>query len=474
MSVRQVRVALRCYLRPVFVRENRFVIACMVLGLLVAARFGYERHFVQAHGLAAVFHHGFSRFVMMWWLLAWLTPSCITSQYWRQVSTELSMAVPGLLEAEYRAVLIVLPIGAIALASPLIALGAPIIGSIAVASLAMVGGTHMPRITGQSRRRRVVLTLLMSPLIFIYMAPGVIGAVLLGPQAIALALLIIALGMIGATLRYFPARAQSQIESTDQQREGKADQQFVTPRNTPLAVIGRVLRWQPRPWRQDPVPRTLKTSMGPVGWVVYYAAGMAFLIGLGILLRAAHGPLSRAVHTSTRMAVTQMPMFAVLYSGSWLMSRADWPLLYLAGRNGTRRGFARALFRAHRRTAVQSACAIGLVTLLALAAVTSMSVGTAVVAGVSIAALIFGLGYVVATPLLWNEIGGRGMNMAMTFLAALLAVVTIAAGFVAHGLTVWFPPVALAVAAAGLAVEPVLARRLASIDWLIETETSAV
>jgi hypothetical protein len=174
------------------------------------------------------------------------------------------------------------------------------------------------------------------------------------------------------------------------------------------------------------------------------------------------------------MAVTQMPMIAVLYSGSWLMSRADWPLLYLAGRNGTRRGFARALFRAHRRNAVQIACAIGLVTLLALAAVTSMSVGTAVVAGVSIAALIFGLGYVVATPLLWNEIGGRGMNMAMTFLAALLAVVTIAAGFVAHGLTVWFPPVALAVAAAGLAVEPVLARRLARIDWPIETETSAV
>ena len=473
MNMRLVRAALRCYLRPIVVRENRFVISCALFGFMMVAQFGNERRFVQTHGLAAVFHHGFSAFVMLWWLLALFAPSSITNQYWRQVTTGLSTVVPGLLEAEYGAVLIVLPIVAGALAAPLIALGAPVIGSIAVASLAMVGGTNVPRITGQSRRRRVILTLLMLPLYLIFLAPSVIGEVLLAPQAITLALLIIALGVIGARLRYFPMPARSQSDSSEAQRELEADRKSAAPRGAMLAVIGTVLHWQPRLWRQDPVPRTLKTSVGPVGWIVYYAAGMGLLIGLGLLPRVDREPLARALHRSTLMAVTQLPMLAVLLASSWLMSRADWPFLYLAGRNGARHDFARALFRAHRRNEIQIAGSAGLATLLALTLLTHTTVLSALVASLSIAGLIFGLGYGVAAPLLWNEIGGRGMNMGLTFLAGFVTVMVVSIGFVAHGLTVWLLPVAAAVAAAGLAVEPVLARRLAKMDWPIETETGA-
>lgn len=434
MSLRLIGAALRNYVRPVLVRENPPAISAAIFTALMTARLLHERDFVRVHGLTSVFHHGLSAFVMFWWMIALFWPSCVSRHYWRQATTHISMAVPHFLEAEYSAILLVLLLVGIALATPLLALGAPIIGSIALATLPMIGGMSAPQATGQSRRKRVILTLLLLPLSLIFLFPGSMGWLLFAPLWITLPILLATAGAVVAKLRYLPARAQLQIDSLAARREAGAWQPSSEPRRRLLQVVWRCMRWQPRRWQDDALPRTLTVPLGPLGWVVFLSVTLAISVGLGILLRAFHEPLAHAVRQSALMAVTQLPMFAVLISGKWLMVRSDWPFLYLAGRHGPRHGFSRSLFRAHRRNALQLAGSTGLIAFLALRALMRTPDGTALTASASVAALVMGLTYVVAIPLLWRELGGRGMNLALNILAAFAATMTFAIGFGAHGL----------------------------------------
>ncbi len=472
MNLRLARAALGNYFRAVLARENPLAISCALFILLVGLRIPHERAFVHAHGLAAAFDHGVSGFVMTWWMLALFLPSCIARHYWRQVMTEISMAIPGLLEAEYGAVLIALLLVGIALATPLIALGGPLISSLSLATLPMIGGMAHPQTTGQSRRTRVMLTLPLLPLSLFFLVPSSMARLLFAPLWVTLPLLLTTAGVVAAKLRYFPARALLHIDSSEHRSDQRAGQASRLPRAGKLRAVWRCMRWQPRRWQEDALPRTLITPFGPVGWILYFTAAMAFLLGLGILVRAFHEPLARAVHQSVLMALTQLPLVAVIATGKWLMIRSDWPFLYLAGRHGTRVGFSRALFRAHRRNALQLAGSTALITFLVLAGFMKNSHGATLAVSVSIGALIFGLSYLVAVPLVWKEIGGRGMNLALNFLAALSAALLLATGFAAHGLQFWLLPVSVVIAGAALTAEPVLARRLAQIDWIFETEST--
>ena len=98
--------------------------------------------------------------------------------------------------------------------------------------------------------------------------------------------------------------------------------------------------------------------------------------------------------------------------------------------------------------------------------------GATLAVSASVGALIFGLSYLVAVPLIWKEIGGRGMNLALNFLAALSAALPRATGFAAHGLQFWLLPVSVVIAGAALTAEPALARRLAQIDWILGTDST--
>ena len=472
MKLRLVRAALGNYSRAVLVRENPPAISCALFILLVGLRIPHERHFVHAHGLATVFDHGFSGFVMMWWMLALFVPSCIARHYWRQVTTEISMAIPGVPEAEYGAVLIALLLAAIALATPLTALGGPLIGSMSVATLPMIGGMAYPQATGQSPRKRVLLALLLLPLSLIFLVPRSIGWLLFAPLWITLPMLLTTAGVVAAKLRYFPARALLQIDSLEHRIDQRVGAAYAAPPRGILQAIGHCMRWQPERWQEDALPRTQLAPFGPVGWGAYFAILMAFFIGLGMLLRVFHEPLAHAVHQSVLMAVTQLPIFGLIATGKWLLIRSDWPLLYLAGRHGTRNGFTRALFHAHRRIALQLAVSSGLVTFLVLTAFIRITHVAALTAGASLGALVFGLSYLVAIPLFWKELGGRGWNFALNFSAAMLAAIVMASGFGAHGLQFWLLPVSVVIAGAALIAEPVLARRLAQIDWIFETDST--
>lgn len=472
MNLRLARAALGNYFRAVVARENPHAISCALFILLVGLRIPHEREFVHAHGLAAVFDHGVSGFVMMWWMLALFGPSCIARHYWRQVMTEISTALPGFLEAEYGAVLIALLLAGIALAMPLIVLGAPLLGSLSLATLPMIGGMAFPQATGHSRRRRVTLALLLLPLSMFFLVPSSMARLLFAPLWVTLPLLLTTAGVVAAKLRYFPARALLHIDSSEHQSDRRAGHASRLPRAGTLRAVWQCMRWQPRRWQEDVLPRTLITPFGPVGWILYFTAVMAFLLGFGILIRTFHEPLARAVHQSVVMALTQLPLVAVIATGKWLMIRSDWPFLYLAGRHGTRVGFSRALFRAHRRNALQLAGSTAFIAFLLLTGFMKNSHGATLAVSASIGALIFGLSYLVAVPLVWKELGGRGMNFALNSLAALSAAMLLATGFGAHGLQIWLLPVSVVIAATALAAEPVLARRLAQIDWTFETEST--
>ena len=470
MNLRLVRAALRNYLRPTLVRENPLAMSSAIFSLLVALRFPAERRFVQLHGLAAMFHHGLSPFVMAWWMVALFAPSCVTRHYWRQVTTEISMAAPGLIEAEHGAIATVLFFVGLVLATPLLPLGGPIIGSLAVATLPMIGGLSSPRATGQSRRRRLLLVLLLLPLSLLFLIPSSMAWLLFAPLWVTLPVLLATSAVTGARLRYLPARARLDVESSEQRQDFRAGQNTGTSPRGALAALWKLMCWQPRRWRDDPLPRTLMTPFGPGGWILYSALIMGFMIGTGVLAREFHEPLRRAMHRSVVMAIAESPMFAIFATGKWLSSRGDWPFLYLAGRNGTRSGFTRTLFHAHRRTGIQLAGSVALVIFLALIAFMHVALSDALDASVSAAGLAFGLSYAVAAPLLWNEIGGKGLTVALNGVAAMSATMIFVTGFASRGLQTWLLPVSVAIAAAALALEPVFARRLAQMDWTFEPD----
>lgn len=470
MNLRLVRAALRNYLRPTLVRENPLAMSCAIFGLLVALRFPAERRFVQLHGLAEMFHHGLSAFVMTWWIVALFAPSCVTRHYWRQVTTEISMAAPGLIDAEHGAIVAILFFVGLALATPLLLLGGPIIGSLAVATLPMIGGLSSPRATGQSRRKRLLLVLLLLPLSLLFLIPSGMAWLLFAPLSITLPVLLATSAVTGAKLRYLPARARLDVESSEQRQDVRAGQNTGTSPRGALAALWKLICWQPRRWRVDPLPRTLMMPFGPGGWILYSCVFMGFMIGTGVLAREFHEPLGRALHRSVMMAVAESPMVAIFTTGKWLLHRSDWPYLYLAGRNGTRNGFTRALFHAHRRNGFQLAGSVAFVIFITLIALTHVGFPHALDASVSAAGLVLGSSYAVAAPLFWNEIGGKGMTVALNAVAAMSATMIFVTGFVSRGPQIWLLPMSISIAAAALAFEPVLARRLAQLDWTFESD----
>jgi hypothetical protein len=121
---------------------------------------------------------------------------------------------------------------------------------------------------------------------------------------------------------------------------------------------------------------------------------------------------------------------------------------------------------------MQLAVSAGIVILLSLSLLMPMSLAGIADVAVSTISMVFGLSYMVAAPLLWNEIGGRGMHIGLNFLGGFSAAMAFSVGFAAHGLKWWLLPVSLTVAAAAWAVEPTLARRLAQIDWPFETDVT--
>ena len=473
MRPRLLAAALGNYWRPVFVRENQMLLSAAMFSISAVMGFALQVHFIRLHGVRALFAHQ-SPAVMMWWLMSFMLTGGVARHYWRQITAGIAAAVPGLIDAEYAAILLMFALVLGVLTAPFIALGAPVIGSMALASIAMVvggaAGATVP--TGQVGWVRRLSGLAMLPFFFLAFIPGMLGRVVFAPPSVAAVILLIGLGLIGSGLRYFPAKALLQTDAL----EGAIERQGVKSANINavggiFAALGRVLRWQPRWMGLGAVPTTMRMRVGPLGALVGQCVLTGLMLAVNLALAARSGDTSHHIMAGLRGALPQSLIFGLFISGQWLMIRTEWPFFFMVGQHHGRLGFARLMFRAHRLHALQMAGSSGLLAVLMAAILGHAGIFRAGLAGLVVTSLVFGLSYCAAVPLLWRRFGGKPVIVLFQMLGALIGLFSIEFGIFFHG----FQPVVLGIGVLavgfGLVIERVAARRLAEMDWPLETET---
>lgn len=471
-----VRAALRNYVAAVFFRENPMLISAvsMVLGTMVM--FDRATRVVAHGGIRALFMHR-SIFVFFWWYVAFYIPACVLFHYWRQVRSNLAMSVPHLKDAEFGAVVIVLVPLICLVASPLILLGAPLPGGIALAAVAMAGGSAMgvAAPTGQSKGLARFRLILFLPLLSAGALPQLLGYILFTPPLPAILIVIVAAGVMVSGLRFYPAQAASQGDLAEQ----RADRARSSPvRNGIIAqflrTVGHVITWKPAFVADHPMPTTLGFRLGPIGTILALAAQMAFFL----IYMPAFAWLQGQNFTSTLIQTAPQSLaFAIVPtlvgSGQWLINRSDWPCLYMAGRYGGRTGFAGAMADGFRSRTVEFAT-IGAILLTGVTlALGDIGAANTIPVALCCFGAIFGASYAATLPLLWHELGGKGFTIMFALAGGILTMGILGYGILDHGPKPWAIAAAIAMFGLGLALSRIAPRRLAAMDWPIETESPA-
>ncbi len=472
MRPRLLAAALRNYARPVFVRENPTFLSTAMFSISTGLVFASQWHFVRLHGVRVLFAHQ-SPAVMTWWLMTFMLTGSVARQYWRQITAGIAASVPDLINTEYAAILLMFALVLGVLTAPFVLLGAPVIGSMALASIGMIvggaAGACVP--TGQVGWVRRLSGFAMLPFIFLAFIPGMLGRVVFAPPSVTAVILLIGLGLIGSGLRYFPAKALLQTDALEVAIERRgAKSAKINAVGGIFAAIGRVLRWQPRWMGLGAVPTTMRMQVGPLGALVGQCVLTGLMLAVNLAIAATSGGSGHHITAMLRGALPQSLIFGLFISGQWLMIRTEWPFLFMVGQHHGRLGFARLMFRAHRLHALQMAGSSGLVAMVMAAILGHAGMLQAGLAGLVVTALIFGISYCAAVPLLWRRFGGKPVLVLFQMLGALIGLFSIEFGIFFHG----FQPVVLGVAVLavgfGLVIEWVAARRLAEMDWPLETE----
>lgn len=474
MKPRLVGAALRNYASPLFLRQNAMTVPALAMLLGAATLFPHAFSVAAHSGIRHLFLHGGGGFTFAWWYISFYVPACLIFHYWRQIRSNIATSVPYLPDTEFAAIVILLVPTILVLAAPLIALGAPATGSLALSSVATMSGGAMSSAgpTGHSKGIAVLRVFLFLPLMFAGTQPQYLAYILFASAPVAAAITIVASIVIVSGLRFYPARAASQIESAEHKFDlatSRPPRTGVIP--TALRAIGHVMTWKPAILSDRPLPMTLGVRLGPIGTTVLlllqitllllYMPFFAWLTGhhfIKTLIQAAPQSLGFGV------AIT------VFGAGQWLINRSDWPSLYMAGRYGGRIGFSRAMSNAFRaRTIEFSVTGAVLVTgfALALGIVTSK---TALPAALCCFGVLFGASYAPALPLFWQERGGKGFILMFSMAAAFGVVGVLGFGILDHGLRLWGIGCSLAAFSFGLIISRATPGRLALMDWPIETE----
>lgn len=474
MMLKPVGAALRNYASPIFVRDNPMLIAAAGMVATTVAGAPKAAALVAAGGIHALFLHQ-SLFLFFWWYVAFYIPACFTLHYWREVGSNLATAIPGLRTAELLAITIALSLLTPLFAAPLIWLGAPITGALALAAIAMAGGGAFSAggPTGQAKGIARARMLLFVPMILVGSQPQYLGYILFAPAPVALALAGLALALTVSGLRYLPARAASQIEAN----EHRADLASNTPRTGPVSAarhaIGRLMTWKPAFMPIQPLPIVLGVPLGPIGLAIVtcvqitifllYMPSFAWITGHGFIT---------TLHQVAPQTIAFGVAVSLFGSGRWLLNRGDWPTLYMAGRYGGRTGYATAMGRAFRTNVIEIgvinttvvvclALALGIVTPLHAIPIALCSI-----------AVIFGAGHLPALPLLWHEFGGKGFTLMFSLASVYATMAILGFGLLDHGPRLWAIACAAVLLGLGLAMARIAPRRLAAMDWPIETESA--
>jgi hypothetical protein len=476
MKPRLVGVALRNYWSPVFVRENPLLFSALMFLLGCAVSYHTGLTTVQEHGVRALFHQR-SPFIMFWWFLTFMLTGCYARQYWRQITAGIAAIVPELVVAEYGAIILMLALILLVLAAPFWSFGAPLLGGLALASVGMMvgsaAGTSAP--TGQSRPIRALIGLAMLPFMLLAFIPQFLVSVMFAPQWLAALILVTVLATIGVGLRYFPAQALMQTDALELTLDRRATRAApVGGLGAIFAPLGQLIRWQPGFMKTDPLPETLIMQVGPLGSLLGQILTTSLVVGFDALFGLMSDTTGGHFHHFLLGALPQSLVFGLFASGRWLLNRSEWPFLFMGGRYGGRIGFARAMFRAHRRNAIQMATSAGLVGIAMLLLLARMEWVWAILGGLVIAGLLFGLSYATAIPLFWHEFGGKGISVFFQTASFSVGIISLEFGVFVHGLQFAFLPLAALAVLFGLAMERIGARRLAWMDWPLESEAVVV
>jgi len=467
-----VLAALRNYASGAFVRDNAMIYSAGYNLVAAIVILGLSQHEVARHGLPALLDGHSGLRLLFWWLAAWSVPAAISLHYWRQIRATLAPLVPGLVEVELAAVIIVLALSLLLLAAPLWWLGAPVFGTLALAAIgmAMGGGIGTSYPTGATRRMGRLRALLIVPLIGLALLPHLMSRVIFAPWWAALALLVVAAGLVVSGLRYFPARAALQADIAAH----AADRPRPPPRPLAARLIA-VISWRPAFMPESPLNLGHVYSFGPVGALLASFFMVFFLVTfMGAFGMFDGRGFAQVIHDQGGQSIGQAVGVTLVVAGQWLLNRGDWPLLFAAGRYGSRAGFARRMFRAHLIDTLQRATADAIAGAAIGGLFHIFQPWQCLPAAFIIFGLVFGASYANAIPLFWREFGGKGVAVGLRMAGYFLIVVTFSLALtLKHGFLIAGAVSALTFIA-GLATARFAPARLAAMDWPYEAEPVAV
>lgn len=469
MKARYVIAALRNYGRAVFFRDNPYALLALLFIAVFVVQYGaLLKHGPVHQGQMVVDLFRQANVSKPWWMLCMMLPAGLTMHYWRQVSGPFVSTIPHFLRAEYCAIFILLPFFILALALPFILAGAPVFGALAITCCATVWGgvAGAGGAKGHSLLLSRGLRILFGLFVIVGFIPGVLWWVLFAPLWVTLPLTCLTLALTVLGLLYFPARAVLQMAEIEHRHDVKS-RKLDRPRVRAVVFCRRLLLWRPSFLRQETLPNTMVVKLGPVGQIIFMVVIIIF--ATGIVFIGAHGQGLRHWRQALPMSLPMMGMLVMAPLTSWLFLRQEWPFLYLAGRYGTRQSFARRLFRAQLRILLETAGLVGVVSVIAFL-ISGERVLEAIEGGVIAALLLFGLSYLVVVPLLWGELGGKGVTTIFIFVSILgfqMLYLSYIGGGAQHEF-LWLL-LAAAIALCGVGLGYVGPRRLAKIDWPLET-----
>jgi hypothetical protein len=353
--------------------------------------------------------------------------------------------------------------------TPFLLVGAPSLGTLALAGVAMTlgGATGSLGKTGQGAKTKQLRGLLFLPFMAVGFFPNAIMHVMFAPWPVTTGVILAAGFLLITSLQFHPSMAALQ----EDQAEHAWDAAAVRP-NPIGARLVAMLMWRPAFLPALALPGGFGVPFGPVGVFVAQLLPMALFLGLMPLILALlkHLPYYHFAHAIAPTILPLLLSIGLSGAGQWLMLRADWPPLFCAGRYGSRKGFAEALFSAHRLNLLQTALISTTIAMLAAWALNVLPGAKVLPAALIACGLIFGGGYSCALPLLWRELGGKGMTMACTMAGYMAAYFTLLfTVFLSQ--TLWLAAwIAAAMMIFGLTMGRIAPSRLAAIDWPLETD----
>jgi hypothetical protein len=474
MTPRMVGAALRNYVQPIVVRDNLMFFSAAIFTIGAVLCLKPAAHVVALGGVRALFLHG-GVFFNAWWPLTFLIPASLSTHYWRQVKSNITTAVPHLADSEFIAALTLVALALVVLASPLICFGAPVLGSLALASIGVVmgGAISSSNPTGQTRQIGYGRSILIMPFLFLGFWPHALMFIIFAPTPATALILILAAILLITGMKFYPALAAQQNENIGHKLAfGSLRQTKPNGSNSLLRTVWLVLQWKPRFLPSMPLPSTLSMPLGPIGIFVTLLFQISVFVGIDAIegLINGSGPLNTIITEGPRSIGLSISL-SLFYSSLWMLNRHDWPFIFMAGRYGGRREFCAAMFKANCANIIQIAAFNGALAAIGGVLLGAMTLRDGPGAALVVFGIVFGMSYLVTVPLLWRELGGKGTTMAAGFVACMLANIMLSVLVMPHGPTKF----ALAIGAFsflfGIAMSRIAPRRLATIDWVIETES---